>query len=118
MNPSQDPNPGRERAIARGRALVERHAHESPELGDGTDEQISAAGDLIADVLAYIATLPDDAFPARYGRNDFERVAAVAARGVWNTLAELLAGSDPGADPDPDVLGIAGEMFCQYLTLA
>ena len=112
---NQSPNSPRERAIRRGRDLVERYAHQSTELGESIDEQASAARDLIADVLAYVTSLPDRAFGPAYVTEEVDRVAAVAAGGVWDTLAELLSNSNPGADPDLEILDAAATTFCEQL---
>lgn len=118
MPRSQTPEAAREAAITRGRELVERYANRSPELGTTTKEQTSAAGDLIADVLAYTATLPDSVVPAVYRGDHIGRVSRVAARGVWDAVAELLSESTPGEDPAPDDLEVACEAFCAHMRAA
>jgi hypothetical protein len=109
------PNPSREHAIDRGRELVERYAQRSPELGGRPDERLSAAGDLIADVLTYITVLPDRTLPPLYRGDQLGRVSRLAARGVWNALAELLSDSTAGEDPDPYDIQLACEAFCDQM---
>ena len=105
-------NPGRDSSAQRGQALVERYARESHEHGAQTSEHVSAAGDLIADVLAYIATLTEDSLPSVYRTGQTRRLAGVAARGVWNALAT------PNGDPANADIEEAYEAFSDYLRLA
>ena len=104
-------------AAIRGRVIVDSYAALVPDFGDSVDEHVTAAGDLIADVLAYTLALPDHVVPAAYRGDAIERIATVAARGVWNTLAMHPADADAvaGEDPDPDAVGEAIEAFARYL---
>lgn len=111
--PQPDPNnPARNSSAQRGQTLVARYARESYEHGEPTSEHVSAAGDLIADVLTYIATLPEDALPFTYRTSQTRRLAQLAARAVWNALA-----TDTGDPADADIEQ-ASEAFGEHLPLA
>jgi hypothetical protein len=113
--PSDPCSPARDSIAQRGQTLIARYARESDEHGARTSEHVSAAGDLIADVLAYIATLPDTDVPAVYRTGHARRFAQIAARGVWSALA-----TDTGDARDPAAADLeeASVAFEEFLRLA
>jgi hypothetical protein len=76
----------------------------------------SVAGDLIGDVLAYIGDLPTTDLPGVYPTGQVSHFGCVAARGVWDALAQRA--DHDGADPDPADVQAAADMFADYLRRA
>lgn len=115
MPPPDPKNPARDASVQRGHRLVARYALEGDEHDARASEHISAAGDLIADVLAYIATLPDIDVPVVYRTRRTRRVAQIAARGAWSALA-----TDTGDTRDPAASDLeeASVAFDEFLRLA
>jgi hypothetical protein len=105
-----------QRCIERGRALVEQYATQSNEYGADTEEHTTVAGDLIGDVLAYVGDLPATDLPPVYQTARVSRLGYVAARGVWDALAQRA--DHDGADPAPADLQSAADAFADYLRRA
>jgi hypothetical protein len=115
--PSQNtPHSNYQRCIDRGRALVEQYAEQSDEYSPSIEEHTSVAGDLIGDVLAYIGDLPATDLPGVYPTGQVSRFGCVAARGVWDALAQRV--DHDGAAPDPADVQAAAEVFADYLRRA
>lgn len=113
---------GSERAVERGRVLVEDYARwESLDNQHFNTEHISAAGRLIADVLIYTATFPGTALSVDgYPKEQIPLLAAAAARGVSAALADHLSDQDSPGSSEPagrDEMRAAGDSFCDYLRL-
>ncbi len=121
MISADHPSRGSERAVERGRVLVEDYSRwESLDNQHFNTEHISAAGRLIADVLMYAATFPGTALSADgYPKEQIPLLAAAAVRGVSAALSDhlsdqnLLGSSGPGRDE----LRTVGDSFCDYLRL-